>query len=191
MKGKHRIEVHVLAAVMLLVAACHRGGRTYVDRNMDFGAIRTVAVLPFVNLTRDQQGADRVRDVFTTHLLATNAVYVVPTGEVARALSRAGVTNFTSPTIEEVQKLGTMLKAEAIITGTLKEYGEIRSGVAAANAISLSLQLLEVGNGKTVWSGASTKGGIGMGDRLFGGGGEPLEAVTEAAVEDLLDQLFR
>lgn len=192
MKRSHRIEVQALAALLLLaVAACHRGGRTYVDRNMDFGSIRTVAVLPFVNLSRDQQAAERVRDVFTTHLLATNAVYVVPTGEVARALSRVGVASITSPTIEEVQKLGTALKADALITGTLKEYGEIRSGVASANAISLSMQLQEVGNGKIVWSGASTKGGVGMSDRLFGGGGEPLEGVTEAAVEDLLDQLFK
>ncbi len=178
---------------LLLAAGCAGTGatRTYVDKNMDFGALKAVAVLPLVNLTRDTQGADRARDVFATQLLATNAVYVVPQGEVARALAKAAVANPAAPTVEEVQKLGTLLKVDAVVTGTLKEYGEVRSGTAAANAISLSLQLQECGTGKVVWSGASTRGGIGFKDRLFGGGGEPLNAITEAAVNDLLDQLFK
>ena len=58
---------------------------------MDFGAIKTVVVMPFWNLTSNQQAADRVRDVFANALLATQAVYVVPTGEVARAASRLGL----------------------------------------------------------------------------------------------------
>jgi len=110
---------------------------------------------------------------------------------VARALAKVAVANPTMPTIEEVQKLGTLLKVDAVVTGTLKEYGEVRSGTAASNAISISLQLQETGTGKVVWSGASTRGGIGFKDRLFGGGGEPLNAITEAAVNDLLDQLFK
>lgn len=182
-----------LLGVLLLSTACATAGptRSYVDKNMDFGALRTVAVLPFANLTREAQGADRVRDVFATLLLATNAVYVVPQGEVMRAVAKVPVGNPTSPTIEEVQKLGTMLKADAVITGTLKEYGEVRSGSSAANAIAISVQLQETGTGKVVWSGASTRGGVGVRERLFGGGGEPLNAITESAVNDLLDQLFK
>ena len=52
---------------------------------MDFGSIRTVAVMPFQNLSRDNLAGDRVRDVFANALLATEAVYVIPNGEVARA----------------------------------------------------------------------------------------------------------
>lgn len=188
---RNRIDATTILATLLLLAGCGSSGRTYTDSEMDFGSVRTVAVLPLTNLTKDQAGAERVRDVFATLLLSTNAVYVVPYGEVARALGRAGVSNPAAPTIEDVQKLGTMLKADAVITGTLREYGEIRSGTAAANAISLSVQLQECGTGKIVWSGATTKGGIGMSDRLFGGGGKALNSVTEAAVNDLIDQLFK
>ncbi|ABS26036.1 GNA1162 family protein [Anaeromyxobacter sp. Fw109-5] len=182
-----------LATVALLLAtACSSGPqRTYTDPSMDFGAIRTVAVLPFQNLSREQTANQRVRDVFVTLLLAAEAVYVVPTGETARGLEQAVVANPTAPSIAEVVKLGTILKADAVITGVVKEYGEIRSGTATSNAVSISIQLQEAGTGKVVWSGASTKGGIGFTDRLFGGGGEPLNRVTEEAVRDILDQLFR
>jgi hypothetical protein len=50
----------------------------------------------------------------------------------------------------------------------------------------------EAGTGKVVWAGSATKGGIGWGARLLGAsGGDPVNDVTEQAVDDLLDQLFK
>ena len=57
---------------------------------MDFGSIQTVAVVPFANLARDQVVAERVRDVFINRLLSTEAVYVLPVGEVARGIAKTG-----------------------------------------------------------------------------------------------------
>lgn len=179
-----------VAALVLALAACSHGG-TYHDSEVDFGAIRTVAILPFANLSRDQQAGERVRDVFSTQLLATRAVYVVPPGEVARGLSRVGVVTASSPSVEEVQKLGAIFKADAVITGVVREYGEVRSASSTANVVSLRLQMQETATGKVVWSASSTKGGVGMAARMFGGGGAPLNDVTEEACNELLDKLFK
>ncbi|MFT3916393.1 MAG: DUF799 family lipoprotein [Anaeromyxobacteraceae bacterium] len=183
--------VLALAAGGLSCAASKAQKRTYMDRNMDFGAVKTVAVLPFSNLARDTLAGERVRDVFATMLLATNAFYVLPGGEVVRGIGIAGVANPVAPSVEEVMKLGKTLKADAIFTGTVKEYGEVRQGAAAANTISLSVQLQETATGRVVWAGQTTKGGVTLSGRLLGSGGEPLNDVTEAAVDDLLDQLFK
>lgn len=179
------------AVAVVALAGCSKQ-RTYHNANMDFASVRTIAILPFWNLTRDQQGSDRVRDVFTTALLATNSVYVVPTGEVARAISRVGIASAVSPAPDEVVKLCGMLKADAVITGVLKEYGEVRTSSAAANVVALSLQMQEAGTGRVVWSGSSTKGGVGWSARLLGSaGGDPVNDITEQVVDDLLKQLFR
>jgi hypothetical protein len=178
-------------ALVLAMAGCARH-RTYQNQEMDFGAIKTVVVMPFWNMAREQTAGDRVRDVFSSSLLATQAVYVIPTGEVARAISRLGLAAASTPSTEEVVKICAMLKADAVITGVVREYGEVRSASAAANVISLSLQMHEGVTGKVVWAGASTKGGVGLGARLLGTtGGEPMNEITEQAVDDLLDQLFR
>jgi len=87
--------------------------------------------------------------------------------------------------------LGKLLSADALIVGTVKEYGEVRSGNSAANAISMSLEMFETQTGKVVWAASTTKGGIGFWDRMLGGGGEPMNKVTEDAVRDLLNKLFR
>jgi hypothetical protein len=162
----------------------------YKDPKMDFGSVQTVAVMPFTNLARDQVVAERVRDVFINRLLSTEAVYVLPVGEVARGITKLELQTPSSPTPDEVVKLGALLKADAVITGVVREYGEVRSGTTSANIISMSIQLIEAGTGRVVWSASSTKGGISFWDRLIGGGGQPINKVTEQAVDALFDKLL-
>ena len=182
-----------LSANFMLLLSCSgfHGGGNYHDAKMDFSSIQSVAVMPFANLTRDVPAADRVRNVFITMLLSSDVLYVVPPGEVARGISRAGIIDPTAPSPEEVVKFAGVVKVDAVITGVVKEYGEVHSGSTAANIVSFSAQMLESQTGKVVWSASTTKGGVGMSERLLGGGGRPINDVTEKAVEDVLDKLFK
>lgn len=180
-----------VCALVILLTACATARDTYIDPGMDFGAIRTVAVMPFAGLTKDAVVPERVRDVFIIKLLSTEAVYVLPTGEVARGVARAEIQNPSAPSAEETVKLGGIIKAQALITGVVREYGEVRSGTASANVISLSLEMIEAQTGKIVWAASSTRGGITLWDRLFGGGGQPMNLITEKAVNDLINKLFK
>jgi len=191
MKRATGLVAAVLSCLAIGVSVCQaQVTDVYRDPNMDFGSIQTVAVVPFANLARDQVVAERVRDVFINRLLSTEAVYVLPVGEVARGVAQVGLQNPSQPTPEEVVKLGAFLKADAVITGVVREYGEVRSGTTTGNIISMSIQLIEAGTGRVVWSGSSTRGGIGFWDRLIGGGGQPLNRVTEEAIDDLFDKLL-
>jgi hypothetical protein len=158
---------------------------------MDFAALRAVAIMPFVNLTQDKLAAERVRDAFANNLLSTGALYVVPPGEVARGISRAGIQDPTAPSAEEIAKLAGIIKVDALITGVVREYGQVRSGTTSANVVSLSLQMIEVQTGHIVWAASATKGGISPWDRLLGGGGRPMNDVTKAAVDEVINQLFQ
>jgi hypothetical protein len=191
MRQTFSVVVAALASLAIVPPLCSaQVTDVYRDPNMDFGSIQTVAVLPFSNLARDPVVAERVRDVFINRLLASGAVYVLPVGEVARGITALELQNPSSPTPEEIVKLGGLIKADAVITGVVREYGEVRSGTTAANVISMSIQLIETGTGKIVWSGSSTKGGISFWDRLIGGGGQPITRITEQAVDALLDKLL-
>jgi len=191
-----RSSVGALLAAALL-AACGCGGArrssavTFHDENMDFSLIRTVAVMPFDNLSATRAAEQRVRDVFMTMLQATGSMYVLPPGEVNRGISRAGIENPIAPTAEEIVTFGGITETDAVILGSVLEYGETRSGSAQANFISLSVRMIETQTGRVVWSASSTRGGVDAGDRLFGGGGQPMNDVTAKAIQDLLDKLFR
>jgi hypothetical protein len=185
------LKIFLILSVFFLTSCATSSRDVYIDPNMDFGVVKSVAVMPFVSLARDPVVADRVRDVFINKLLATGAVYVLPVGEVARGATRAEIGNPSAPSPEEVVKLGGILKVPAIITGTVREYGEVRSGTASSNIISLSLRMIETQTGKIIWSASSTEGGVNMWDRLFGGGGKPMNVITEKAVNDLIRKLFK
>ncbi len=191
MKPARKVNPGLSLLLAAAVGCASGGGHKYHDVNMDFGSVKTVAVLPFQNLSRESSAGERVRDVFSNMLLATGSIYVLPQGEVMRGLARVNVQNFTAPSVEEVTKLGGLLKVDAVITGVVKEYGEVRSGSSSANIVSVSVDMLEAQTGRVVWSASSTKGGIGLGDRMFGGGGGPINDVTEQAVDDLINKLFK
>lgn len=182
----------ILALLILInLSGCASTLDVYHDPDMDFGAIQTVAVMPLANLTRDNLAGERVRDVFINMLLSTGGVYVIPPGEVSRGILRAGITNPVAPSSEDVVKVAAILKVDAVITGVVREYGEVRSGTTTSNFISLSLQMIESQTGRVVWTASATKGGISTADRLFGGGGRPMNEVTERAINDIIDKLFK
>lgn len=172
------------------LGGCATTTDVFRDGTMDFGSIRSVAVLPFANLSKDQLAGERVRDVFNTLLMASGAIYAIPTGEVARGISTSGIAVPSAPSADDVVKLSKNVKVDGVISGLVREYGEVRSGTASADVISLSLQLMEAQTGRVVWSASTTQGGISWIDRLFGGGGRPLNDVTEKAVNDLINKLF-
>ena len=182
----------IAAMVLAVLAACSPKTTLtkYHDPDMDFSNIRSVAVMPFLNLTTDRLAAERVRDTFINNLMATGTVYVIPTGEVARGVQRAAIADPTAPAAQDIAKLAAIVKADAVITGVVREYGGVRSGTTSANIISFSLQMHESTTQKIVWTASSTKGGVSMWDRLFGGGGKPMNDVTEAAVNEVIDKLF-
>ena len=183
-----------LAVVLMLccLAACRSApSGVYHDESMDFGAVRSVAVMPFANFTRETQAAERVRDVFVTHLFASGSIYVIPPGEVKRGVQRTGINEPAAPSPEEIVKFAAIVKVDAVITGAVREYGEIRSGQSSSGVVALSVSMIEAQTGKVVWSASSTRGGIGLSARLFGGGGRPMDDVTEQAVKDVLDKLFK
>jgi hypothetical protein len=191
MKKRVNTVKRLFVLIAVFFCGCAAAPDVYHDPNMDFGAIQTVAVMPLANFARDNMTAERVRDVLINKLLATGALYVLPTGEVARGVAKAEIVNPTAPSPEEIIKLGALIKVQAIITGAVKEYGEVRAGATMANVISMSAQMLETQTGKIVWSSSSSKGGITTTDRLFGGGGQPMEKVTGEAVDELITSLFK
>ena len=183
----------IYSFVLLGLVACgskYNVTENYHDPNVDFALLRTVAVMPFSNLTQDKLAGERVRSTFMNSLLSTGVLYVIPPGEVARGISRAGINNPLTPSGEDINKFAAIVGADSIITGVVTEYGEVRSGAVSANVISLSMQMIEKDSRKVIWSAATTKGGISIWDRLFGSGGQPMEDVTQAAVDDIINKLF-
>jgi TolB-like protein len=164
---------------LLLLTSCATGGTTqYVHPNVDLAAVKTVAVLPFENLSQERTAGDKVHKVFVTELLATGAFEVVEPGQVLKTLraERSESTEALGPA--ELKRVGQALKADGLFMGSVVDFADNRSGSTPAPEVTIQLRLVEVESGVTVWSTSRTKSGASMSARLFGVGGESL---TEAA----------
>ena len=77
----------VTFAATLALAGCATSKTTkYMHPNMDLGAVRRVAVLPFENLTQDKSASEKAHKIFLTELLSLEAFEVVEPGQVTQYL---------------------------------------------------------------------------------------------------------
>ena len=107
--------------VMFGLAGCAvtgSGGETFKNSVMTFAAVQSVAVLPFQNLTADDDAAARTRDAFMGMLLATEAIYVLPPGEVQRGIERTSLRDPSAPSNDAVPARRKMAPSSVRSTST-------------------------------------------------------------------------
>lgn len=178
----------ILAASILLLSAC-RTAAPYVSASADLSTIKTVAVLPFENVSGDKLGAERAQRVFLTELLALGVFDPVEPGQVIRAMKLERIES-SALAADEIKKLGKSLGVQGIFMGTLVEYEEAKGGGAGAQ-ITIQLRLLDVESGKTVWSTSRTANGTTVSGRLFGMGSQTATELMQRLIHEELDKLVR
>lgn len=183
---KHGYRITETIALLLLATSCGHAVTQYVHPNADLAALKTVAVLPFENLSADRTAGDKVQKIFSSELLATGAFNVVEPGLVSKTLKSARIETTESLGPADFKKLGEELKADAVFMGTVVDFAESRSGQTPTPDITIQLRLVESQTGATVWSASRSKSGATASARLFGIGGESL---TEAARELVKEEL--
>jgi polysaccharide biosynthesis protein PelC len=179
-----------LTAILIAVAATGcAGGTRYVSSTADFSAVRTVAVLPFENLSGDKVSSERVQRVFLTELLVLNAFQVVEPGQTNATIRKANV-DLSALTAEDIKKLGHELKADALFTGTVIECVD-RGGSPEGSRLALELRLVEVETGQTLWSSNTSRRGATFGSRMFGFAAKPATVVAQELIHEELRGLVR
>lgn len=165
---------------------CHATTTKYIHPNMDLAALKTVAVLPFENLTQERTSGDKVQKVFLTELLSLEIFEVVEPGAVTKVLraERAEAVETLGPA--DLKRIGEALKADALFMGSVVDFADNRMGSTPAPEVTIQLRLVETQSGVTVWSASRTRSGASASARLFGVGGESL---TRAAQEVIREEL--
>ncbi len=176
-----------LVLLLAMMPAC-RSTRTtkYVHPNMDLGAIRRVAVLPFESLVQDRTAGEKVQKIFLTELLALETFEVAEPGLVTKVLKADRIESMDALGPAELKRLGETLKVQGIFLGSVVDFSETRTGTTPAPEVTIQLRLVETQSGVTVWSASRTRSGTTASARLFGIGGQSL---TEAARQLLREEL--
>ena len=191
-KSQNLFVLFVMIAVALTGLGCKSSMQPteFTNPDVDFGFIERVAVLPFENLSNDQQAGFRATRLMITELLASGAVDVVEPGEVEGALAKIRGRP-SQPSIEEIVGLGQALEVQAVILGTVAQSEILRSGAVAIPAVTLDAQMVETETGEIVWAATHTEKGGSASARFLGSGGQPISATTRKCVQELLATLLQ
>lgn len=179
----------VLALALTGCASEPLAPAVFVHPNADFSIYEQVAVLPLENLTTERFAADRVRELLVVELSAQGTFQVVEPGEVNRVLRLKNIDSPAALGPEMIKALGAELKAQALLTGSVIEYREQRSGTLNSPEVAISLRLLDVESGLVIWSITDARAGLGVWTRLFGVGEENQTGAARKLIHDLLAKL--
>jgi len=191
-QATHR-TLGLLGAVLFAVAGCASSSKTtkYVHPNMDLGAIKRVAVLPFETLTPERSSADKVQKIFLTELLSLGAFEVVEPGQVAKVLRAERVESIEALGPADLKRIGDDLKAQGLFLGTVVDYTDNRAGSTPAPDVTINLRLVEAQSGVTVWTASRSRSGATTSARLFGVGGQSLTEASRQLIQEELSTLVK
>ena len=180
----------ILTVLAVVGPACSSGTSSYVRDDVDFSYVRTVAVVPFRNLSQDLHAGTRVYSVFMTQLLKRDAVEVLAMGEVLSAMNRLRMTTDEELSQAQLTALGKELGVDGLFLGEIDDYGLERASNARIYLVTATFSLAETETGSVVWTAQAHKDGGSLGRSLFGGGSASQHDVTKSAVDDALGTLF-
>lgn len=113
--------------------------------------IRTVAILPFANMSNNIDAPNQIRDLLSKKLTA-KFYKVIPMEEVDQVLlDELGIT--LGEQLSEVQfnELKAKLSADAYIYGNITHYDQSMSGVINTNRVSAELQMKQTTDESVFW----------------------------------------
>ena len=173
----------------IILIGCGAGKKVYIHPNTNFRYIKKVAVMPFGNLTNDKFAGDRVRNLFVTELLSTGTIDVVELGELLKILETEGIRTTDSVSTDIAQKIGKNLGVQAVILGSVDQYGTVRTGQSSYPEVGVTVRMLEVETGTIIWTASYTKTGSHIIASLFGIGTETASSVASSVVKKLVNTL--
>ena len=177
-------------AVMLLFFGCG-GPMTYIRPTADLTYIKTVAIVPFQNLTQEKHAEGKLMNVVATEILRRGVFDVVEFGEVDKVLKEEGIRKERGVISKSVaERAGKRLNVQAFIVGAVEEYGMSRAGSSSYPEVSASLKLIDAKSYMILWEATHSVKGTTILDRLFGIGKKSSSDLCRELVEEMFDTLF-
>lgn len=166
------------------------GPMSYINPSVDFSYIRRVAVAPIINLTKDKFAGEKVMTVVATEILRQGVFDVVEFGEVSKVLREEGMKQDNLIGKQLAARAGKRLNIEAIVIGSVMQYGASNIAGSSFPEVSISLKLVDVNTYAILWEAAHNIKGANILDQLFGIRRDSLEDLCKEVVEEMIDTLF-
>lgn len=187
-KKNHSVLSFLITAFLIFsfMSGCKQKHYTRPEINLE--KVKTIAVLPFQNLTLHAHADEKVRNAVIIELLSRGFDIVEP-GEVTSVLSDLEVRSLGALSTSDIQYIGETLGVNAIMKGAVGTYQMSRGVSVSFPEVSVDLMLLNATSGKITWHIWHTAGGPDFWTRHFGAETSTLDETLRDVVKDAIDTL--
>lgn len=154
----------------------------------EWGPNRNVAVMPFVNVSKDKDAGLKCRELFIAELYISGAFEdIVDEGEMLEVMRKLKIRETDALGKDTIKTLGDNLGVQALIFASVEEYTE-RSSKSATFAISA--RMVDVETGEILWLGnSSQEGGGSISEALGLSEGPVVIDIARNVMEGLIDDI--
>jgi hypothetical protein len=150
--------VLLLLVMGFSAGGCARDVQSFRHPEADLSSITRVAVIPFENFTSSQYAGEKTTMIYISELLARIDIEVVEPGEVQRILQADNIAHgYMSQS--EIRSIGSALKADTLIFGTVQEYGTVRVRNEMYPVVSLNVRWVDAQTGTIIFMGSASEEG--------------------------------
>lgn len=179
----------VLCLSIFFIYGCGSVIKQYSRPGFDISMVKTIAVLPVENFTSDNYADEKIRSKISIDLLS-RGINIIEPGEIVMAFKELKIKSVDSMRQSEMVSTGSMLNADAVLTGSVESFG-ISKGIAASYPeVSVQLIMFDTVSGNIIWSAWHTSGGASFWTRHFGAEGSTLDNVSERVIKETFDALY-
>ncbi|MEW5802768.1 MAG: hypothetical protein AB1847_11770 [bacterium] len=190
----------VIGAMLLMPLGCSRLAKTSVFSKPAIGTnailyapwnpTKKVCVLPFDNISKEQDVNLKVMEIFLTELFSAGIFEdIVDPIQANAALGGMRIRKPDSLDKETIKALGDRLGVQYLILGTVTDYdyGKTKD---AGSQVGLSVRMIDVDTGNILWTGNSFKNGDKSLGRIFGFTNGPNSSeLSKVVCQDIITSL--
>jgi len=186
---KSRNSILLLMVAVLLVAACAPSPRVYFKPQIGFRPTKTVAIMPFANLSGKEDAGKQVANAFLVELLKKPFFNVIEPGEVDEVLREERIRSSENIDKENAMILRDKLGADYVMVGAVNEYDYIQKDNRRIPNVGFSVRLIDTSTGEIVWAATHSRKGddreLIFGWRVI----DSLTSLTQSCVSDVMKRL--
>jgi TolB-like protein len=178
-----------LCLLLFVFLSCGHPPRIYMRPQTDLSGFKKIAVLPFDNLSGEEDAGEKITEIFTVELLRMGSFSVAEPGRVKKAVMEKRIRTTRDMDIEAIKWLGESLEVDLILAGSVLDFSVEESANKKVPMVTVISRLVQAESGVTVWTGYQSRQGDDK-ESLFGWGRiTSLSELARLAVSEMLQSL--
>jgi TolB-like protein len=181
--------LRLIVGACLVAIGCASNPATYRAPEDGIQPGDTVAVLPPVNLSQQQNAPDVVLNAAVVHLLEIGTYAVVDPGAVQEVVLEKRVRLADRLPLETLREIGAELGCGYVMVGSVNAFGMVSDGPVSYPSVAVTMRLVRCEDGRIVWAGSHARRGDDT-ETVFGlGRVTTLEQLADKTVAELMESL--